>query len=75
MKNIDIVNEIFEKTGGQNVADLISEFENNYKFNIELKYKDIYKKNDKIIIKVYDNVTESPFELYYDENTNKLKIY
>lgn len=72
-ENEKIFNEIYRKTG-KNVAELISDFEFNYKFNIELEYKGVYKSNDKIIIKVFDDISQCPFELVFNEETNELEI-
>lgn len=77
MKNkMEIINEIYEMTGGKNIADLINDFEIDYKYNIKLKYIDVYRTNDNlIIIKVIDEVTECPFELKLNEDSGKLEVY
>lgn len=74
MKKMDIINELYEKSGF-NVAELLQEFEENYQYNIRLVYKNIYKQNNLIIINVIDEITECPFELKFNEKTKKLEIY
>lgn len=75
-KKMDIISEIYLMTGGKNIANLINEFETNYKYNIRLKYIDVYKDNDGlIIIKVIDEITECPFELKFNEDLGKLEFY
>lgn len=73
---MNIISKIYEITDGKNIADLINEFETNYKYNINLKYIDVYKDCDGvIIIKVIDEITECPFELKFNEDLGKLEIY
>lgn len=75
-KKMDIISEIYLMTGGKNIANLINEFETNYKYNIRLKYIDVYKNNDGlIIIKVIDEITECPFELKFNEDLGELEFY
>ncbi len=75
-KKMDIISEIYLMTGGKNIANLINEFETNYKYNIRLKYIDVYKDNDGlIIIKVIDEITECPFELKFNEDLGELEFY
>lgn len=73
---MDIISEIYLMTGGKNIANLINEFETNYKYDIRLKYIDVYKDNDGlIIIKVIDEITECPFELKFNEDLGELEFY
>ena len=58
---MNIISKIYEITDGKNIADLINEFETNYKYNINLKY--------------IDEITECPFELKFNEDLGKLEIY
>lgn len=75
-KKMDIISEIYLMTGGKNIANLINEFETNYKYNIRLKYIDVYKDNDGlIIIKVIDEITECPVELKFNEDLGELEFY
>lgn len=75
-KKMDIISEIYLMTGGKNIANLINEFETNYKYDIRLKYIDAYKDNDGlIIIKVIDEITECPFELKFNEDLGELEFY
>lgn len=73
---MDIISEIYLMTGGKNIANLINEFETNYKYDIRLKYIDVYKDNDGlIIIKAIDEITECPFELKFNEDLGELEFY
>lgn len=71
----NLLNELFVLSKGRNAADLIYEFEQNYPYNISLKFKGIYKKDNLILIKVFDKITECPFELFYDSKSDRLEIY
>lgn len=70
-----LLNELFNLSQGKNVADLIIEFEINFMYNTKLKYKDIYKIDDNIIIKVYDEISECPFELVFNKEKKLLEVY
>lgn len=75
VKMEDLLNELFVLSKGRNVAELISEFEQNYTYNILLEFKGIYKKDNLILIKVFDKITECLFELFYDSESDCLEVY
>ena len=74
MKTEDLLKKVYELTSS-NIAELIIEFENNYRYNMELQYKRVYEnKNKEIIVVVLDKITKCEFELMLDTKTGKLEM-
>lgn len=74
MKTEDLLKKVYELTSS-NIAELIIEFENNYRYNVELQYKRMYEnKNKEIIVVVLDKITKCEFELMLDTKTCKLEM-
>ena len=74
MKTEDLLKKVYELTSS-NIAELITEFENNYRYNMELQYKRIYEnENKEIIVVVLDKITKCQFELMLDTKTGKLEM-
>ena len=74
MKTEDLLKKVYELTSS-NIAELIIEFENNYRYNMELQYKRVYEnKNKEIIVVVLDKITKCEFELMLDVKTCKLEM-
>lgn len=69
-----LLQEIYDLSGGYNLGELLAIYESNHKYRMELKYKNIYKSDNIIIVEVIDKITECPFELYFCEEEKKLKI-
>lgn len=67
-----LLNEVLKLTG-YSVSNLIKKFEG-YNTRLSLRFKSIYKENDKIIIQVIDDISKCPFELFLNEDTLKLEM-
>lgn len=67
-----ILNEIFKLTG-HNLTELLIGFEVKNP-NLKLKYKNIYKDNNKIIVVVFDENSECQFELYFNPDNLELEF-
>ena len=64
---MNIISKIYEITDGKNIADLINEFETNYKYNINLKYIDVYKAYEylvRILLGQIRNLLEVKYEWF-----------
>lgn len=73
-EKMNLLQEIYDKSGGYNLGELLSIFESESHAPLKLRYKEIYKKDDTIIIQVFDKNSESYFEVYYCEIEHKLKL-
>ncbi len=71
---MDLLQEIYDLSEGHNLAELISLYELESNFLMDLKYRRIYKLDKKIVIVVFDKMSDCSFELYFCENEKKLKL-
>lgn len=68
----NLLNETFKLTE-KSVSELIKEFEGS-NTRLSLRFKSMYKDNDRIIIQVIDDISKCPFELFLNEDTLKLEM-